>query len=80
MYSAIHSMDQLSVEPEKIKKWREEQKIRLETKGWLSVNHRFINQKKKQEIVLRIHTLISYILTIEIKFINRISSHIIEHK
>lgn len=32
-YSAIHSMDKLSVEPEKIKRWREEQKIRLETKG-----------------------------------------------
>lgn len=26
-------MDKLSVEPEKIKRWREEQKIRLETKG-----------------------------------------------
>lgn len=32
LYSAIHTMDQLSVEPEKIKRWREEQKIRLETK------------------------------------------------
>lgn len=32
LYSAIHSMDKLSVEPEKIKRWREEQKIRLETK------------------------------------------------
>lgn len=32
LYSAISSADQLTQEPEKIKKWREEQKKRIETK------------------------------------------------
>lgn len=34
-YSAISSMDRLAIEPEKIKKWREEQKQLLEEKGKL---------------------------------------------
>ena len=32
LYSAISSVDKFTQEPEKIKKWREEQKIRIETK------------------------------------------------
>ena len=32
-YEAIAQVDRIREEPEKIKKWREEQKIRLEKKG-----------------------------------------------
>ncbi len=32
MYTAIQRADKLTQEPEKIKKWREEQKKRIETK------------------------------------------------
>lgn len=32
-YAAISSMDRLSIEPEKIKRWREDQKQLLEEKG-----------------------------------------------
>ena len=34
-YEAIAQVDRIREEPEKIKKWREEQKIRLEKKGKL---------------------------------------------
>jgi hypothetical protein len=32
-FAAISKADKLSSEPEKIKLWREEQKVRLQTKG-----------------------------------------------
>ena len=45
-YSAILKADRVSQEPEKIKRWREEQKLRLTKKG-IRISNYFMNRHIK---------------------------------